>query len=129
MAWTKTKSDADTYFGLNNHVKHYEWVSYSDGMRTAAFTQSLRTLESVLGVTLSDETITTNSGYRPDYAVYEQAIWILENTEIKNSKEQAPAVINLTSDEKSQTTERKEILLSPEARRYLRMNFIKIARG
>ena len=129
MAWTKTKSDADTYFGVNNDVRHYEWVSHSDGLRTAAFNQAIRTIESVLGGGLSDPVISTNAGYRPDYAVYEEALWILQNTEITNANDGTPAVIDLAEDAESKTIERKEVLLSPKARRFLQLNFTKIVRG
>ena len=128
MAWTKTKADADTYFGVNNDIRHYEWVSFKDGLRTAAVAQAKREIESVFGAELTDPTKTTNAGYRPDFAVFEQALWILQTTETKFGGEQA-VVIDLLKDDEAQVAKRKEKLLSPKAQRWLCLNFVKMVRG
>jgi len=126
---TTTKSTMDTYFGINNDTRHWEYVSFSDGLRTAAFNQAVREIESVLGKELTDPSNTSDDYIeRVDYAVYEQALWILQQTNINKGKE-GEAVIDLAKDEEYQTIERKEKLLSPKAARYLRLDFIRIARG
>jgi hypothetical protein len=130
MSWSITKADADTYFGINNDIRHWEWTSFSDGIRTAAIAQAKREIESALGAELSDVSIsTTNTGYRPDYAVFEQAIWTLKKSDTKFGKESL-AVVDLTKDEeKNESSSRKEKLLSPKAQRYLQLNFVKMVRG
>ena len=126
---TTTKATMDTYFGINNDVRHWEYVSFSDGLRTAAFNQAVRELESVLGKELYDPTDTTNDRIeRVDYAVYEQALWTLQTTVVNKGKE-GDTVIDLSKDEEYETTQYKEKMLAPKARRYLRIDFIKIARG
>ena len=125
---TTTKATMDAYFGINNDVRHWEYVSFSDGLRTAAFNQAVRELESVLGRTLSDPTTTSDTVERVDYAIYEQALWTLENTTVTKGDD-GGAVVDLAKDEQFDTIQRKELILAPKARRYLRMDFIKIARG
>lgn len=130
MAWTKTVTDANTYFGINSDIRHWEWDSFSLGIRTAAVAQAKREIESALGIELTDESIiNTNYGYRPDYAVFEQALWTLQTTDTKFGKEQQQ-VVDLTKDEeKIQSASRKEKILCPKAQRYLQLNFIKMVRG
>lgn len=126
---TTTKATMDNYFGINNDVRYWSYISFSDGMRLAAFNQAVREIQSVLGQELYDPSDTTDyTGIREDLAVYEQAYWILENTEIKKGQE-GKVVIDLAKDEEYNTVQRKELLLSPKARRYLRQDFIRIARG
>ena len=125
---TTTKATMDAYFGINNDVRHWEYASFSDGLRTAAFNQAVRELESVLGRTLSDPTTTSDTVERVDYAIYEQALWTLENTTVTKGDD-GGAVVDLAKDEQFDTIQRKELILAPKARRYLRMDFIKIARG
>ena len=126
---TTTKTTCDAYYGINNDVRHWEWVSFSDGLRTAAFNQAVREIESVLGKELYDPSDTTNDRtYRPDNAVYEQALWTLQQTST-NKGDEGDSVIDLAKDEEYRTIERKELLLSPKCRRYLRLDFIRMVRG
>ena len=126
---TTTKTSMDAYFSVSNDVRFHEYTSFSDGLRTAAFNQSVRELESVLGYELSDPNdVTDYTGQRLDYAVYEQSLWILQNTVIKKGQE-GQVVIDLAKDDEYQTVQRKEMLLAPKCRRYLRIDFIKAVRG
>lgn len=130
MAWTKTKVDADAYFGVSNDIRHWEWTSFKDGTRVAAVAQAKREIESVLGYELDDSSIsTTNTGYRPDYAQFEQALWCLQTTTTLFGKDQQQ-VIDLTKNEDDKKNiQRKEKLLSPKAQRYLQLNFLRMVRA
>ena len=53
MAYTKTITDANTYFGTDNHVKTYDWTSYETAERTASLAQAQRELEVYLNREIS----------------------------------------------------------------------------
>ena len=125
---TTTKTSMDTYFAIDNDLRHHEYVSFSDGLRIAAFNQAVRELESILGGELSDPTdLTDYTGQRLDYACYEQALWLLEKTKIQKGDEYQ--VIDYAKDEEFDVVQRKELIISPKASRYLRINFIRMVRG
>ena len=127
MAWTKTKADCDTYFHPDNHVKSYNWRSYTVDEQNAAFNQAYRELTANQGRDLEDPTTDTQV-YRDDYAVYEQALWILQNTPRQGSSG-VPQVIDLAKDEEKEILDRKGVLISPDAKMYFELSSIKMVRG
>lgn len=125
MAYTKDIDDANTYFGEGNHVKTYDWTSYETAERTAALAQAQRELEVFENRDLSDPT--SGDRYRDDYACFEQALFILEET-IRKRESETGAVMNETME-----TEKRDkyygVTISPMAQRYLAKRRVKFVRG
>ena len=126
MAFTKTVADADNFFLPNNHIQAYEWRKYSTTDKTAAFTQALRELQANQGREMQDPA--TTDTYRDDYAVFSQALWILERTP-RQLMDGQDEVIDITKDDEKKNVERKGILICPEAKMYLGRSSIKMVRG
>ena len=128
MVWTKTVTDVDEYFLPNNHIKAYSWRKYSADEKEAAFTQAVRDLQVSQGREMEDPDADTDV-YRDDYAVFEQSLYILENTP-RQKAGGVPNVVDLTkSEDESEVLKRKGVLISPEALPFFAINRIKMVRG
>lgn len=129
MSWTMTREDCDLYYLPNNHIKSYSWRKYSDDEKDAAFNQAIRELQITQGRELEDQVGT--SVYRDDYAVAEQALFILENTPRKLADgSDGIESVQLSDNEKTKTKlEVKGIGISPEALRFMAVNRLKMVRG
>ncbi len=125
MAYTQTKTDADTFFGTDNHIRAYDWTNYGDDERTAAVAQAQRELQVWLARDLVDPT--TGDTYRDDYACFEQALFILDNTvRTRNSETSAQRI------ETVDTMERDKyfgVTICPQSMRYLALPRVRITRG
>jgi len=128
MAFTKTVSDMDDYFKPNNHLKSYTYRKFDIDVQTAAFNQAKRELEVSLGTALVDPD--DGDTYRNDYALYEQSLYILENTP-RQEVSGIENVIDIADDDKEnkKDTVRNGVLISPQASRYLGLNRLKMVRG
>ena len=126
MTWTKTVEDANEYFLPSNHIKSYSWRKYNKDDKVAAFAQAVRVLQASQGREMEDPD-SDDDTYRDDYAVYEQALFILENTPRQLSGG-VPNVVNLVDDNNDEL-ERKGVLISPDAAMYFAMNRIHLVRG
>lgn len=127
MGFTATLSDADQYFRPNNHLNAYDWSKVETDQRTAAFNQAKRELEVYLDRDLEDP-VTATEKYRDDYALFEQALYIL----MKTPRTKGPggsAVIDLAKDEEKEEIETQGLNISPMAQRFLMLNRVKLVRG
>lgn len=127
MAWTKNVQDADAYFSPKNHVKAENWKAFSSDEKQAGFNQAKRELELSLGRDLQDPS-TSTTRIRDDYALYEQALFILENSKRVSGKG-ASAVVDLDKKKEGTREDKRGPLIAPEASRYLGINRLKIVRG
>jgi len=125
--WTKTVADCELYFLPNNHLKAYSFRQYNKDDKLAAFTQAVRELQVSQGRLMQDPDLDSDI-YRDDYAVYEQVMYILDNT-ARQKASGMPMVIDLTSTDDKQDTKRIGVLIAPEALRYMQINRIKMVRG
>ncbi|MDH3279532.1 MAG: hypothetical protein OEQ18_00175 [Gammaproteobacteria bacterium] len=80
MAITLSRALANTYFGVTSHVNYGVWFSFTDDQQDAAITHATRLVNRALGYDLTTDTTSTPASYRPDYAVYEQALYMLVNS-------------------------------------------------
>ena len=126
MAYTKTLTDADTYFLPNNHIKAFNWRKFNDDEKEASLNQAQRMLEVSLGRELADPD--DDDTYRDDYACFEQALYMLEAVP-RQSSAGIDGVVNLVGDDEAESTEKKPILVCPEAKQFLMHNTLKIVRG
>jgi len=133
MAVTITRELADQYFTAGNHVYWRVWDSLDEADRDALVTQAIRTISRAIGSDVAAETVTDDSldFYRPDYAVYEQAIYSIPPHLIANGENTAPHWIGIGPD--GEVTEfPKEGSISPEAKKWLDVqsgSTVTLARG
>ena len=127
MAYTKDIDDANTYFKSDNHLKSYDWTGFDTVLRTGALAQAQRELQVSLGREMIDPD-SDDDTYRDDYAVFEQALYILENTPRKKERG-AAAVVDISDPDEKIEIKRKGISIAPEAKQYFALNTIKVVRG
>ena len=130
---TEKLSQADTYYGVANHIRNLDWNMYVDNEQKAALLQAEREIDSHLGIALeenysnTDFPISEYSSYRPDYAVMEQALYLLTNTARQRTSSSGAELIE---SEQYQEDERTiGVGISPEAMVFLRVNKIQVERG
>lgn len=91
MALDLSTNAADEYFGPRNHVKHSIWAGFDDDQRAAALAQAARQVSGKIGGDVANDTDIPDSFYRPSYAVFEQALYLLQNSfSIPNAEMTAP---------------------------------------
>lgn len=124
---------ADTYFGVSNHIRHFDWNEYTDDERTAAIIQAERELDAHLGLVLEDEYSSTSfpiaaaPSFRPDYAVFEHGFYLLENTARTRTASGGAEMIESEGYQEAEKT--VGVGIAPEALVFLRVNRIQIERG
>ena len=124
--YTKTIVDADRYFSPNNHVKGFSWESFSPVEREAAVKQAEREIVVYLGRDLADPA--DSDVYRDDYAVFEQALFLLEKTPHESSPG-GGGKKTIAREQEKEDIEKDGVGVSPMAVRFLFKNRIKTVRG
>lgn len=122
MSITINFAGAETYFDVENHLRAALWKKFTETQKKAALAQARRMLERIIGDgdILEDLEDTGNSTFpRPDYACYEQALWILQNMPMTNADE--TLAIPEATDPETEDRARKaqECVIAPEAIRWL----------
>lgn len=109
---------AINYF--TQHLRAQVWNGFAAPQQIAAIAHAKRVLSRAIDDNIDDETIdTADYVYRPDYAVYEQALWMLENGVIANGEQSAPAFVASSAETPDNVRDTQKALLSPEAMRWL----------
>lgn len=126
-------TQADAFFGVNSHIRTYDWAEYTDDEQKAALVQAERELDGHIGMSLEEsysETsfpIVEHSSYRPDYAVFEQALFLLDNT--ARSRGASGGVKAIESEEYQREERTTGVTIAPAASMYLRLARIQMERG
>ena len=123
MAYTKDIDDATTYF--DTHVKKLDWDNFGTDEKTAALVQAQRELEARLNRDMVDPS--DDDRYRDDYAVFEQALFLLEET-VRTTNSQNSAQIIETVDSE-QRDKYYGITICPQAMIFLAVQKLRISRG
>ena len=119
MATTIDKAGADTYFGESNHIDSSLWLAFDDEQRTAAVTQADRILSRALGSAMTSEDVDADASYQPDYAVYEQALYMLIHSHaVPNGEESAPHW-SASGTDGDVNPRMNPLSICPEARRWM----------
>ena len=126
MAYTKTITDADNYFKPNVHLKAGSWDVYSAGDKQAALAQAQRVLELHLNSDASDPA--TTDRYRWDYAIFEQALFMLEELP-KRKTSGAGVVVSKSISGRDKEYKGGQVIISVEAQRFLGLNRRKVLRA
>lgn len=116
ITWNGTLS----YFDAESHIRATVWQQFGERQQKAAIAQAKRQLSRAIDDDIEDEIIDTDDHvYRPDYAVYEQALWLLENGVIADADNAAPAALSSDPEQSDGARDSQRGLLSPEALRWL----------
>jgi hypothetical protein len=125
MAYTKTITDANTYFAPSSHVRALDWANYTTDERQGALTQAKREIE--LFIMRDVEDPAASDRFRDDYAIFEQAMFILDQT-VRTINSQNSAQMIETADS-SERDRYYGVTLSPIAQKYLARQRLRISRG
>jgi hypothetical protein len=81
------KAGADTYFSPTTHVNAALWSNFTPNQRTAAIAQAKRQLSRALRMDLNENEAAYTGGVyvMESYACYEQALYLLLNSQIANA--------------------------------------------
>lgn len=126
-----TFANAQTYFGAANHHKSAVWAAFGAGHRTGAIAAARRVLARGLGRAMSDteEAYAEGDRTRDEYAVYEQALWMLENGQIADATGSDPVPVLTGKQDTADTRSTSAALYAPEALRWLGMTGGAVVRG
>ena len=121
---------ADAYFAPSNHPMGNRWSGYGDDERKASLQHAERKinlwlrgdLESAFSET--DFPVSDCPNYRPDYAVMEQGLFILDNTDRKQDNGLKSLINNEEYDRIERTT---GITLCPEASQWIQKPSVKVS--
>lgn len=125
MAYTKTITDANTYFGASNHVRAYDWGKFTTDERTGALAQAKREIELFTGRDARDPQ--ASDRFRDDYAIFEQAIFLMDQT-VRTRESLNSAQIVETADQQ-QRDQYYGVTIAPAALRFLAMKRVKFING
>ncbi len=119
---------ADEYFRAGHHVRGGVWGAYSEAQRAAAVASARRILSRGLSRSMRDDLGEYEEGdrYRDDFAVYEQALYMLEHGRIVDTDAGAPYAIAVDT---GPAPESPTGLYSPEALRWLGWTGAAVIRG
>lgn len=126
-------TQADTYFGVTNHILHFDWAKNTEDERTAGLAQAEREINLYLGINLEtdyndqDFPISDFENFRPDYAIFEQAYFILDNT--ARTRTSGTGAKMIESDDYQKEERISGVGISPQATRFLQLNRIQLCRG
>lgn len=121
---------AQAYFAAGNHSKAGIWSRFAPDLQKSGIAEARRVLGRLMKRALVDPTDPADETEFPrdDYAAYEQAIWILENSSIADGS-QATAKFIAGRAIPTEARERQRDELAPEAIRWLFRGRIMVSRG
>jgi hypothetical protein len=124
---------ADDYYAEGNHIRAYDWAQFGVNEQKAGLLQAEREINAYLGIDLELSFSSTSfpisacPNKRPDYSVFEHALFILDNT--ARTKTGTDGAQYIESDEYQEEEKNTGVTLSPQAQRFLGMNRIQSSRG
>lgn len=121
---------AQAYFGATTHHQAAVWAGFGLGHRRGAVATARRILTRGLRRALRDDEPPYQEGdyLRDEYAVYEQALWLLINGQVADATGNDPVPI-LTGKADAADTEGPVALYAPEALRWLGVTSAAVIRG
>ncbi len=131
MSYTKTITDADSYFAPANHGRSQDWLLHDVLARTGALAQAKRELEAYLNRSLVDPGTNIFGDFsnrnlefdHDDYAHFEQALEILD----RQPRQVVGSKVKKLGEPKED--DRKGFRISPIALNFARVPRLKMVRG
>lgn len=117
-----TDADADTYFALDSHPRAHVWEKFSQEQKTGAIVHARRVLCRAIGTTLTETATADGDAPRHDLALYEQALWTLENSPyVSDGDQPSPGFLATDIEADDESRRRDPGTVSPEALRWLQI--------
>ncbi|HON47402.1 MAG: hypothetical protein PHG74_07905 [Kiritimatiellae bacterium] len=122
---------AQTYFGAENHHKAAVWSAFGQAHRTGAIAAARRVLSRGLGRSMDENEPAYKEGdrTRDEYAVYEQALWMLENGQVADADGNDPVPVLTGRPDTEDVRSTSASVYAPEALRWLGMTGGAVIRG
>jgi hypothetical protein len=124
---------ANTYYGVNSHIRTHDWAKETEADKKAALVQAEREINMYLATDMDtvyddyDWPLDVCPNFRPDYAIFEHALYILDET--VRTKEGTDGAKDIESDEYQEEEKTTGVGISPQATRFLKLNRIQACRG
>lgn len=123
-------TNAETYFAPTNHIRSAAWARFEPEIKQAAISQAKRTLNRIAQVIDIETDLDTDDYINPEYAIYEQALWMLQNEPMGNVDGTFPVVDAADPETESNSRKAQDTVIAPEALRWLvRGGNISLSRG
>lgn len=123
--------NAQVYFRGGNHHKSSVWAGFGQTHRLGAVATAKRVLSRALGRAMQEDEPPYKAGdrRRDEYAVYEQALWMLEHGQIANAMGADPVPILTGQADVAGGADGPVALWAPEALRWLGWTGAAVIRG
>ena len=120
MAIDISKANADEYFSIANHLHGKLWQDDLDELdKNTAIVHAKRIIERHMGIAdIENETISTTAQWRPDYAVYEQALFMLVSNPLQADGTKSGVKWPSVTGE-GEPVQFGDVIIAPEAKRWL----------
>lgn len=126
--------NAQVFFSASSHHKAAIWAAFGSTHRQGAIATARRMLSRALGRAMRDDEAAYVEGARTrdEYAVYEQALWLLEHGQVADATGSDPVPVltgqvDLTG--KTGSDDNSFTVLSPEAMRWFGWTGAAVIRG
>jgi len=124
--------NAQVYFASGSHHKAAVWSGFNPKTREGAIAAARRVIARGLGRALNDDERDYKEGdrIREEYAIYEQALWMMENGQVANATGSDPVPVLTGKAEAADTSARSPYgAFAPEALRWLGAASAAVVRG
>jgi hypothetical protein len=113
-------TNAEAYFAPTNHIKAATWAAFEAEIKQAAIVQAKRVLSRLARVVdIEVELDSPETGTSAEYAIYEQALWMLSNVPMANADNSFAVVEAADPETPSNARKAQTVEISPEAVRWL----------
>lgn len=125
--------NAQIYFSASSHHKAAIWAAFGASHRHGAIAAARRMLSRALGRAMKDDEAAYVEGdrTRDEYAVYEQALWMLEHGQVADAtgSDPVPVLTGQTDPAGKASGDNSFTVLSPEALRWFGWTGAAVIRG
>lgn len=121
---------SETYFDKNNHLRAWVWGKFSEPQKTGALAHAKRILNRACALDDIETEIDVTMEINPEYAIYEQALYMLMNAPMSNKD--GTFAVAMAADPKAEGKARKAEtgLIAPEALAWLTSGSgVELSRG
>ena len=114
-------SNAEIYFAPTNHIRSSSWSKFNTENKQAAIAQAKRDLNRTCRVSDIETDLEHDDDdfTNPEYAIYEQALWMLQNLPMANADESFAVVHAADPETDSNARKAQRVIIAPEALRWL----------
>ena len=122
--------NAEAYFAPTNHIRSAAWARFQPEQKAAAIAQAKRILSRACSSEDIEEDFDTDEDSNPEYAIYEQALYMLQNLPMANADETFSIADAADPESDTKTKRPDQGTIAPEARRWLTAgDEVAISRG